>query len=209
MTAQGVPGDEIDLLEQADSRWKAFHEDPDAKLEDVWCFGGDGVLVCKGTPKGYIYRDIPCDDFVLRLEWRWPPGKKPGRGGVLLRMTGEHRIWPKSLEAQINVGDAGDFWGLDGYRLDGPADRLNTLEHEQFGKLTNLKKTGPAERPAGEWNSYEIRVEGQTVTLTINGQMVNRATGCDVVRGPICLTSEGDEIHFRNVRISQIEKPNP
>jgi hypothetical protein len=203
-------GDEIDLLKPSGQRgrvivWKAFHEDPAAKLEDVWQFRGDGVLTCKGTPKGYIYFENPFDDYLLTLEWRWPPEKGPGRGGVLLRMTGGHCIWPKSLEAQINAGDAGDFWGLMGYQLNGPEDRLTQLEHDQFGRLTNVKKTAAVEKPAGEWNRYQIRVEGDVVTLTINGTVVNRATECEVVRGRICLTSEGDPIHFRNVRLTPIK----
>lgn len=57
----------------------------------------------------------PFRSFVLTFDWRWAPGKKAGSGGVLSRMTGAPKIWPKSLEAQINAGDAGDFWGLDGY----------------------------------------------------------------------------------------------
>jgi hypothetical protein len=203
-------GAQIDLLKASSKNdgvvWKAFHERSGTKMEDVWQFREDGVLVCRGAPAGYLYVENPFDDFVLTLEWRWPPEKKPGRGGVLVRMTGEHRIWPTSLEAQINAGDAGDFWGLAGYRLDGPKDRLKTLEHEQFGKLTNLKKSEAAEKAPGEWNRYEIRVVGDVVTLAINDRVVNRASGCDVVRGRICLTAEGDEIHFRNVRLAPVER---
>ena len=58
--------------------------------------------------------------------------------------------------------------------------------------------------PPGEWNTYEIIAEDDTVTLTINGQQVNKATECDINPGRICLTSEGDEIHFRNVEITPI-----
>ncbi len=181
--------------------WKSFHEKPGTKTGDVWKLD-DGVLVCKGSPKGYIYTEKNYCDFVLTLEWRWPPGKKAGNGGVLVRMTGEHRVWPKSLEPQLNAGAAGDFWGLDGFPLTGPSERRKTLEHAQFGKLTNLAKTQAAEKPAGEWNAYEVIARGDTVTLRVNGKEVNRATGCAVTPGPICLTAEGDEIHFRNVRLT-------
>ncbi len=200
---------EIDLLAAFEGTgesvaWKSFSEDPQTGLGDVWKLA-DGVLICRGTPKGYLYTQQDFTDFVLRLEWRWPPGKQPGKGGVLLRMTGEHKIWPKSLEAQINTGDAGDFWGLSGYQLSGPADRSKSLDHPQFGKLTNVKKIEPVEKPSGQWNRYEITAEGDTVTLKINGRLVNRATGCEVTPGKILLTSEGDEIHFRNVRLTPIE----
>ena len=194
----------IDLLTPsptaAGSAWKHFSEDPDTKIGDVWQVK-DGVLICKGTPKGYIYTTRDYADFVLRLEWRWPPQRKPGKGGVLLRTTGEHKIWPKCLEAQINSPDAGDFWGLGGYKLTGPDDRSKSLENPQLGRLTNVKKTENVEKPAGQWNQYEIVAKGDTVVLSINGQEVNRATGCETAPGKILLTAEGDEIHFRNIRL--------
>ncbi len=183
--------------------WDYYLADPEMELQDVWSIENE-VLVCKGTPLGYLYTKKDYSDFMLKLDWRWPPGKKPGKGGVLIRMTGEHRVWPKSLEAQLNTGGAGDFWGLDGYNLSGPAERMQTVEHEKFGKLTNLKKTENLEKPPGEWNTYEIIAEGDTVTLIINGQQVNKATECDFNPGRICLTCEGDEIHFRNVEIKPI-----
>jgi len=181
-----------------------FSADPQVERQDVWRTE-DGVLICSGNPLGYLYTKNDIRDFTLKLEWRWPEGK-PGKGGVLIRMTGEHKIWPKSLEAQINAGGAGDFWGLDGYELTGPADRLQSLQHEKFGKLINLKKTTDMEKPAGQWNTYEIIAEGDTVTLIINGEQVNKATGCDLDAGRICLTSEGDEIHFRNMTVSVTSK---
>jgi hypothetical protein len=202
-------GREIDLLAplaQPDGGgvWQAFHE-PDAKLADVWQLDG-GILTCKGTPKGYLYTTKNYTDFILTLEWRWPPQGKAGNGGVLLRITGKDKIWPKSLEAQINAGQAGDFWGLDGYALTGPAERLKTADNPQFGKLTNLKKTEAVERTPGEWNQYEITARGDTVTLKINGKIVNKATGCAATPGRICLTAEGDPIQFRNVKLIALDK---
>ncbi|MBN2314172.1 MAG: DUF1080 domain-containing protein [Sedimentisphaerales bacterium] len=178
--------------------WNCFLADAEADMQDVWSID-NGILICKGKPLGYIYTRKDYDDFVLTLEWRWPPGKKAGKGGVLIRTTGGHKIWPRSLEAQLNADNAGDFWGLDGYSLSGPAERMQTLDHEKFGQLTNLKKTIALEKAPGEWNTYQIIAKGSTVTLIINGEEVNQATGCDLTPGKICLTSEGDEIHFRNV----------
>jgi len=185
--------------------WDCYLADPGANVQDVWSVE-DGVLICTGKPLGYLYTKKDYRDFVLRLQWRWPEGKKPGNGGILLRMTGENRIWPMSLEAQLNNGNAGDFWGLAGYPLTGPEERLNSSEHKQFGKLTNLKKTANLEKSPGEWNTYEITAVGDTVTLVINGEQVNRATGCFPDFGRICLTSEGSEIHFRNIVVTEIPK---
>ena len=179
--------------------WKFFCEDPKATPAEVWRLDG-GVLSCRSTLRGYLATQKDYTDFSLRLEWRWPD-EKPGKGGVLMRKTGLDKIWPRSLEAQINAGDAGDFWGLDGYGLSGPAERSKQVAHPQFGNLIGVRKALAAERAAGQWNEYKIVAKGDTVTLSVNGQVVNRATRCDVVPGPICLTAEGTPIEYRRVEI--------
>ncbi len=181
--------------------WRSFHQD-DARMEDVWSVDNNGVLTCKGSPLGYLYTWQKYADFTLELEYRWPPNGQAGRGGILIRMTEPHKIWPRSLEAQINSPDAGDFWGLDGFALNGPKDRLNQTDHAQFGKLTNLKKTESVEKPVGQWNRYKVTAKGSTVTLEINGHRVNQATDCDTGSGHIVLTAEGNPIQFRNVRVT-------
>jgi hypothetical protein len=203
--AADKPGKSIDMFKSYGTagqtvKWVAFSEDPKKKLTDVWEIR-DGVIICRGTPLGYIRTEKDYTNLILTLEWRRPAGKKPGRGGVLIRTTGKDQIWPKSLEAQLNAGGAGDFWGLIGYRLSGPEDRMKTIEHDQFGTLTNVAKSKDVEKPVGEWNTYKIVAKGGAVTLSINGHTVNEATDCEIVPGKICLTSEGDEIHFRNVRL--------
>ena len=82
---------------------------------------------------------------------------------------------------------------------------MQTTEHQKFGKLTNLKKLKNLEKQPGQWNTYEIIAKDTTVTLVINGEIVNRATGCDLNNGRICLTSEGNEIHFRNLVVKELQ----
>lgn len=182
--------------------WEFFCEKEGTPIGEVWRFQ-DGVLTCQGTPKGYLFTTKDYRNFTLTLEWRWLPDKKAGNGGVLIRMTGKHKVWPRSLEAQLNAGESGDFWGIDGYHLAGPAERSKSLKHEQFGELIHLQKLTNLEKPAGEWNQYEIIARDGRVTLKINGQEVNEARDCDLDAGRICLTAEGDPIEFRNMRVTE------
>jgi len=203
LTAAAQAGDGADLLArplEAEGGWKHVSEVAGTKLGDVWTLT-NGVLSCRGTPRGYLSWDAAPADFTLSLEWRRPAGAKPGKAGVLVRTTGPDRIWPRCLEAQLNAGQAGDFWGLGGFALDGPAERRKTVDHPEQGRLTNLARTSDPEKAQGEWNLYEIEARGGVVALRINGVEVNRAAGCDTNAGRICLTAEGDPIEFRHVRL--------
>lgn len=185
-----MPG-EISLFNGKDlTGWKPFIPDFGAPAS-VWSVN-DGVLVCSGNPAGYIRTEKDFTNFILKLEWRWPEGKNPGNSGVLLRMQGPDKVWPRSVEAQLQSGSAGDFWNIDDFQMTTDPARTN-------GR--NTKKTAAAERPVGEWNEYEIIVNDGDVILRVNGQEVNRATNVAVLPGKICLQSEGAEIHFRNIRI--------
>ncbi|CUU38447.1 MAG: DUF1080 domain-containing protein [Armatimonadetes bacterium] len=190
---------EIPLFNGKDlTGWKAFLADPNVKPEEVWSVQ-DGILICKGTPLGYIYTEKEYRDFILKLEWRWAPDKKPGNSGVLLRVHGEHKIWPRSIEAQLMYMNSGDFWLIDGYRMDTDPQYVdkNAPRHRWRHKS--------AEKPQPEWNEYEIIVKGDRVTLKVNGEVVNEGWNAEVRAGHIALQSEGGEIHFRNIRLIPLE----
>lgn len=177
--------------------WTVFSpEDPGAA--PVWSVK-DGVLVCAGKPAGYIKTEKSYQDFVLTLEWRWnPETKQAGNSGVLLRVNGEDKVWPRSVEAQLMSGGAGDFWNIGEMKMETDAARLN-------GR--NTKRMHDAEKPVGEWNRYVIQCIGDKVTLKINGALVNEAWGVERVAGPIALQSEGTEIQFRNIAIVELKQP--
>jgi hypothetical protein len=124
---------------------------------------------------------------------------------VFLRITGEPRALPKCIEAQLKHESAGDLIAFHGFTLKGDAARsISKQGGERVGKLSKVSKVKFNERKPGEWNRYEITVEGGNVTVVLNGEKVNEATDCDVVAGKIGLQSEGGEIHFRTVRLTPI-----
>ncbi len=171
--------------------------DTDAPLAAIWTVR-DGVLVCKGQPVGYLYSKDSFEDFVLEVEWRFDPAKGPGNSGVLLRQVGPHKVWPKSIEAQLQSGQAGDFWNIDQFGMQVDASRT---------KGRNTKKTHGNEKPLGEWNRYEIVCDDGWVSLRVNGEVVNEAWSCDDVAGPLCFQSEGAEIHFKRIALRPLLSP--
>ena len=191
-----VLGDPIALFDGRSFDGWTFHlNDPKARMEDVWSIEG-GILRCTGTPAGYLRTERDFESFELTLEWRFPAGGQPGNSGVLLRMVGADKVWPKSIEAQLMHRSAGDIWNIDEFPMAAERARTN-------GRHT-AKALPSNERPQGEWNRYRIRLDGGDLELEVNGAIQNRARWCDVVPGKICLQSEGAPIEFRNIVLRPI-----
>ena len=178
--------------------WTFELADPNAKMEDVWSVEG-GVLCCKGKPGGYLRTEADYENYVLTLDWRWPPGTEGGNNGVLVHTStpGALGIWPKSIEVQLQRGHAGDFW-IIGTELD-----VENEESRRKGRR-HLNLTDDSEKPLGEWNQIEITCKGDEVIVKVNGDLVNRATNCSVTSGAISLQSEGAPIEYRNIILTPL-----
>ena len=191
---------EIRLFNGRDlSGWQYFLVDESARMEHVWSVE-DGILVVQGEPQGYLYTENDFENFRLVVEWRWP--ETPGNSGVLMRITGEPMMLPNCVEAQLQSGNAGDMYGFQGFKIGGEEERLSEIPRLQGWGLAKIEGN---ENEPGEWNRYEITVDGDKVTLLVNGKKVNEATDVDVRPGRIGLQSEGGVIHFRTVTLTPLE----
>ena len=189
-------GEEIALFDgESLSGWTWHLSKPDVPPEQVWSVA-DGVLRCEGRPVGYLRTEADHESYELTLEWRFDPERGPGNSGVLLRMVGEDKVWPKSMEAQLHSRNAGDIWNIDRFPMDVDAGRTS-------GRRT-VKLNPTNELPLGEWNRYRITLDGGSLTIEVNGLVQNTARWCEVVPGKICLQSEGAYIEFRNIRLRPI-----
>ena len=156
------------------------------KLKDTWSVD-DGLMINKGKPRGYIRTKADFTNYILRVQFRHQ-GK--GNGGVLLRMVGPDKVWPRSIEAQGQFGSAGDIWNIDKFPM--KADSARTK-----GRHT-VKLHETNEKP-GQWNQYEITMDKDYLKLKVNELIQNTATDCWETPGKICLQSEGSPMEFRNL----------
>jgi hypothetical protein len=201
--ATSAEGKAIELFNGKDlTGWKTWL-DPKSKVEakDVWSIS-DGIIICKGKPNGYIITEKEYGDYVLTLEWRWAKGSKGGNSGVLCHVSGADKVWPKSWEAQLMAGKAGEIWLVDGFKLDVDKERQNPKQARNFYRITKDKKV---EKDIGEWNTYKITCKGDTVKLEVNGELVNEGKAAEATKGKILLQSEGAEVHFRNISLTPIK----
>jgi hypothetical protein len=171
--------------------------DDKAKPADVWSVA-DGILICKGRPPGVIRTTKEFRDYELAIEWRWAPGGKPGNSGLLVHASKprEMFVWPKSLEVQLGSGDAGDFWMI--------GETVQVAGSTAQGRRW-LKRQESTEKAPGEWNTMRVRCKGDTITVWVNGVLMNEGSAASAAMGAICLQSEGAEIHFRKVELTPLE----
>jgi hypothetical protein len=160
----------------------------------------NGVLCCKGRPVGYLHTEKKYTNYIFKLEWRWPEDSKPGNNGVLLRSQGgEHffgNTWPKSVEAQLQNQHAGDIFTIGEFPLE---TGRNQGRYTPMMHPTN-------EKPQGQWNEYEITMNGGQLKLVVNGLLQNQGSNAAVMPGYIGLQSEGAAIEFRNIRIMPLDE---
>jgi Domain of Unknown Function (DUF1080) len=185
------------------SGWTVFL-DPKKEADPAKVFTvHEGVIVCEGTPFGYVITDKEYENYVLKVQWRW--GKKlhskVRNSGVFVHVVGPNKIWPKAVEAQLMADHAGDFWLVDNFTLKVDAKRQDPKVPRHY-----LRMKDHVEKEIGEWNQCEITCKGDSIRLVINGQLVNEGTEAELTKGKILLQSEGAEIHFKDVALKQLPK---
>ncbi|MBM4062457.1 MAG: DUF1080 domain-containing protein [Planctomycetes bacterium] len=169
----------------------------------------DGLLVSLGNPPGHLITDASFSDYRLTVEWRWPG--KPGNCGVLVHCSTPRRLYgmfPQSIECQLHVGNAGDFWCI-GEDLVVPEMEQRRGPRAEWGvdgdrrrRIANL--TDDSEKPLGEWNTMVIECRGREVVIRVNGDLVNHGTDCTADRGQIAIQAEGAVCEFRKVELQPL-----
>lgn len=166
----------------------------------------DGLLVSLGSPEGHLITDGTFRDYRLRIEYRWPG--QPGNCGVLVHASTPRRLYgmfPQSIEVQLHSGNAGDFWCIgediavpDMIARRGPPETWG-VDGDRARRIANL--TDGSERPAGQWNLLEIECRSDTISVWVNGDLVNFGSGCTAQAGQIALQAEGAVCEFRAIEL--------
>lgn len=169
-------------------------------------------------------------------EKTWPPRVDRARdSGILLHCQGPDGSyagqWMEGIECQIIEGGTGDFLvvnnggkfsltsetrrGPDGqpyYEKGGESLTLKRGRFNWWGRdpkwkdVIGFRGERDVEKPHGEWNTLEVVCDGDAITVTLNGQVVNVATKSGVTKGKLLFQSEGAEIFFRKIEIWPLRK---
>jgi hypothetical protein len=168
----------------------------------------DGAIRCKPGRGGVLYSTEPYGDFVVRLDFRLPPG---GNNGLAIRYPGEgDPAYTGMCELQV----------LDS-------------EHEMYAQLDPRQYHGSAYgmvaahrgylRPAGQWNFQVVTVKGSTIQVELNGSVIlntdlakvteflgNRPhPGKDRTEGYFGFAGHNDPVEFRGIEIKPLSADSP
>ena len=179
-------------------------ENPDARPTFIV---RDGNLVSLGRPSGHLITDAKYENYRLEVEYRF--AAKPGNCGVLVHASTPralYKMFPKSIEVQVNHRHAGDYWCIveditvpDMVERRGPKEKWGITEGKAR-RILNL--TDDSEKPVGQWNSMVIECVKDAVKVWVNSDLVNHGTKCTATKGQIALQAEGSEVEFRKLSLT-------
>lgn len=160
----------------------------------------DGAIRCKQGRGGNLFTEAIWQDFVVRLQFRLPPG---GNNGLAMRYPGKGDPAYAGVEVQV---------------LDDTAAKHAQLQPWQYhGSIYGVVPSHRGYlRPVGEWNFQQVTVQGSRYTVVLNGTTIVDADiaalpsrldghrGKDNREGHFGFAGHGDAVEFRDVRAKRL-----
>ncbi len=141
-----------------------------------------GVLACGDEPGTLTYAE-ELGDFELRCDIRSDAGSS---AGIAVRAPGDGTLGkaPVVVLADQLAGAAGKD----------PAGSIRGV----------MPARAAAMEPTGAWNKLVIRMQGQKLTVCINGTVTAEAEVAAPPRGHLALTGEGEFFWLRELKLTQL-----
>ncbi len=185
------PKEKTELFNGKDMVGWVSHLKGGVEASKVWSVK-DGLLLCTGKPNGYLRTETAYANYKLTVEWRFA---KAGNTGVLVHINGPDKVWPLCVECQGLHAAQGDMYFWSG-------SKANELK-----KGVKVPRKAPdAEKPVGDWNTFQVLCVGDTLTIVVNGVEMNKTTGVSPSSGQVAIQCEGAGLEVRRVTI---EPPTP
>jgi len=166
-------------------------KEADAKIKNNWSVK-DGMIVFQGDGAN-LCTTRPYGDFEMIVDWKI---SKNGDSGIYLRGSPQVQIWDTSrVDAGAQVGSGG-------------------LYNNKKERSTPLVV---ADNPIGEWNTFNIKMVGDKVTVLLNGVLVVDNVVMEnywdrnlpiFPEEAIELQAHGTELAFRNIYVKELN-PKP
>ncbi|MEN9557327.1 MAG: hypothetical protein RLZZ232_3613 [Planctomycetota bacterium] len=163
----------------------------------------DGTIRCKEGKGGILHTSEEYANFAVRLEFLTPPS---GNNGLAIRTDGKgDPAYDAMCELQVLDNEHANYAKLDARQYHGSVYGMAAAKR---GFL----------RPAGAWNYQEVTVNGTTIRVELNGNVILNADvskvteflgdrphpGKDRKSGYFGFAGHGDAVQFRNVSLKRL-----
>lgn len=187
-----------------------FQKLTDGKTLDGWIGAVDdyevtpeGAIQCRAGRGGNLLTKDEYDNFVVRLLFRLPPG---GNNGLAIRCPlNASAAYDAMTELQVLDNTASKYEKLDPRQYHGSA----------YGAAAAARGYL---RPVGEWNFQQVRVDGSTIEVELNGNVILKTDlskvtefmgdsahpGLNRKSGHFGFAGHNDPVEFLNVAIRPI-----
>lgn len=204
---------------------------------------GKPAIRISGETYGVLFSNAGFENYHLRFQFKWgqkkwPPRDSPDRprdSGLLYHAHtapgDEGRVWPRSIELQIQEHDVGDLYAVSSMIFVRSKLRRGTggaitpvFDYDPkgtwnfFAQVPGMPgrciKNPDNEKPSGEWNTVELVCVGEDSIHIVNGVVVMRLHGATridtptpqrVTSGPIAFQSECAEVFYRDISLRHID----
>ncbi|MEU0549956.1 ThuA domain-containing protein [Micromonospora sp. NPDC005979] len=158
----------------------------------------DATLTSVGGMGLYWYSAKQFTNYSLKLDWKLAGDDNSGIFIGFPPSSDPQSAIDNGYEVQIDATDA--------------VDRTTGAVYTY--KAADIAARDAALNAPGEWNTYELLVEGERLQVFLNGVKINDFTNTNPVRslaGHIGIQNHGtgDDAYFRNIRIKELGGSNP
>ena len=164
----------------------------------------NGAIVCKQDFGGNLLTEKQYDDFVVRLQFKTPPG---GNNGLAIRMPEiDGKTYPTEVALELQILD------------DNHIMYAKLRDNQYHGSAYGIKGAHKGFlRPACQWNTQEVTVKGDYIKVVLNGYTIlethlkkdapeeHPAKSDEFVKGHFGFTGHFDQVQFRNIRIKPLK----
>ena len=174
--------------------WKGAVQNYEIINKSMQCIQGKG---------GTIYTEEEYDDFVVKFDFKLPPG---GNNGLAIRYPGKgNPAYDGMCEIQVLDSEHKRYAKLDPRQYHGSAYGLSAARR---GFL----------KQSGVWNNQEVTIVGSRIIVLLNGSLIldsdlsqidsymagKKHPGLSRIRGHFGFAGHSDPVSFRNIKIKRI-----
>lgn len=189
---KGLVQDPIKRSKMSQKELQAAQKIADEKMRGGWEVQ-NGVLTFTGKGDN-IVTEKQYGDFEMLVDWKLDKDGEEGDAGVYLRGTPQVQIWDISrTDVGAEVGSGGLY---------------NNQKNES-------KPLTVADNPLGEWNTFKIRMQGDRVTVHLNGVLVTDSVVLENYwdkNQPIFpieqieLQAHGTKVYYRDIFVKELPR---